>query len=200
MSLIADPNVTAPPSDLVRAAARGRLPDWTTVSPKRLAHMGRVAALMRDWAGRLGLPQGEVDRWTAAGWLHDALRDADAVALRAAVPTQFRDVHPLLLHGPAAAERLNGDADEEIRDAVRYHTLGFAGFGLLGKALYLADFMEPGRTFDPAWTASLRARMPGEMDAVLREVVDARVRHVGEGGEVHPVTLAFHRAVTGARG
>jgi HD superfamily phosphohydrolase YqeK len=197
---LADHAVTAPPSDLVRAAARGRLPQWTTVSPKRLAHMGRVAELMREWAEALGLSRDDVDRWTAAGWLHDSLRDADVDAMRAEVPAEFRDVHPLLLHGPAAAERLAGDADEEIRDAVRYHTLGFAGFGTLGKALYLADFMEPGRTFDPAWTASLRARMPQEMDAVLREVVDARVRHVGEGGEVHPLTLAFHRAVTGAQG
>jgi HD superfamily phosphohydrolase YqeK len=196
----ADPNVTAPPSDLVRAAARGRLPAWTTVSPKRLAHMGRVAGLMREWAERLGLSAAEADRWTAAGWLHDALRDAPADVLRAGVPAEFRDLHPLLLHGPAAAERLDGDADEELRDAVRYHTLGSARFGLLGRALYLADFMEPGRTFDPPWTASLRERMPEEMDEVLREVVDARVRHVGEGGEVHPLTLEFHRAVTGAQG
>jgi HD superfamily phosphohydrolase YqeK len=190
--------VTASPSDLVRAAARGRLPAWTTVSPKRLAHMGRVAGLMREWAEALRLPSHEVERWTAAGWLHDALRDADPEVLRRQVPPAFRDLHPLLLHGPAAAERLDGDADEELRDAIRYHTLGFAGFGTLGKALYLADFMEPGRTFDPEWTASLRARMPDELDAVLRDVVSARVRHVGEAGEVHPLTLEFHRAVTGA--
>ena len=78
--------------------------------------------------------------------------------------------------------------------------MGSAGLGPLGTAVFLAEFVEPGRPFDPAWTESLRARMPHEMDAVLREVVDARVRHVGEGGEVHPMTLAFHRAVMGARG
>jgi HD superfamily phosphohydrolase YqeK len=191
----AEPTHTTTYSDLVRAAARGVLPPWTQVSRSRLEHMGRVAALMRGWAERLGLGDAEADRWCAAGWLHDAVRDADPDAMRREVPPEFRDVHPLLLHGPACAERLDGDADEELRDAVRYHTLGSARFRTLGKALYLADFMEPGRTFDETWTASLRARMPGEMDAVLREVVDARVRHVGGSGDVHPTTLRFHEAV-----
>jgi 2-amino-4-hydroxy-6-hydroxymethyldihydropteridine diphosphokinase len=192
----AEPTHVATPGPLVRNAARGVLPEWTTVSPKRLAHMGRVAALMRDWAERLDLGGDEADRWCAAGWLHDCLRDADPAELRAIVPPEFRDVHPLLLHGPACAERLDGDADEELRDAIRYHTLGSARFRKLGKALYLADFMEPGRSFDAAWTASLRARMPGEMGSVLREVVQARVKHVGDSGEVHPITLQFHDAVT----
>ncbi|HET6763445.1 MAG TPA: HD domain-containing protein [Longimicrobiaceae bacterium] len=182
-------------SPLLRDAARGVLPPWTRVSAGRLAHMGRVAALLREWAERLRLPETEADRWCAAGWLHDALRDAPEAELRGLVPDAFCDVHPLLLHGPACAEKVDGDADEEFREAVRYHTLGSASFGMLGKALYLADFMEPGRSFDPAWTASLRARMPGEMAEVLREVVDARVRHVGGSGEVHPATRAFHRAV-----
>ncbi|MDB4951038.1 MAG: hypothetical protein JWM27_3687 [Gemmatimonadetes bacterium] len=192
----AEPNVSVP-SPLLRAAARGELPAWTCVKPKRLAHMGRVAALLRAWAEQLRLSEAEADRWCAAGWLHDALRDADPEALRPLVPPAFRDLHPLLLHGPAAAEKLAGEADEEMLDAIRYHTLGCACFGRLGRALYLADFMEPGRTFDVAWTASLRARMPAEMHAVLRDVVEARVRHVEEGGAVHPLTLEFHRAVCG---
>lgn len=184
-------------SPLVRAAARGQLPAWACVKPKRYEHMRRVAALLEGWAHALGLPADEAARWTAAGWLHDAMRDCDVEEMRALVPPAFRDLHPNLLHGPAAAERLAGHADEELREAVRFHTLGSAGFGALGRALYLADFMEPGRTFSPEWTAALRARMPHDADAVLREVVAARVEHVGESGEVHPETLAFHRAVAG---
>lgn len=81
---------------------------------------------------------------------------------------------------------------------MRFHTLGSPRFGTLGRALYLADFLEPGRTFEPEWTESLRRRMPGEMDAVLREVVDARIGHVARnGGILHPETKAFHAQVEG---
>jgi HD superfamily phosphohydrolase YqeK len=183
---------------LVREAARGRLPEWTEAKPKRREHMGRVAALMREWARALGLPASEVDRWTAAGWLHDALRDADPETLRSQVPAEYRGLPGKLLHGPAAAERLRGQADDELVEAVRCHTVGSRRFGTLGRALYLADFLEPGRTFAPEWTEELRRRMPAEMDAVLREVVRSRVRHVGESGAtLHPETEAF-RASLGA--
>ncbi|HEX8241907.1 MAG TPA: HD domain-containing protein [Longimicrobium sp.] len=186
----------ATPTPLVRNAAEGRLPDWVQAKPTRREHMGRVAALMRQWATALGLPDAEVARWAAAGWLHDALRDASPDELRPLVPPEFRELPGKLLHGPAAAERLDGDADAELLDAVRCHTLGCPRFGLLGRALYLADFLEPGRTFSPEWTEQLRRRMPHEMDAVLREVVEARVGHVMKsGGTVHPETKAFHAQV-----
>lgn len=190
----ADSTEAAP---LVRAAARGELPSWTVAKEKRRAHMGRVAALMREWAVALGLSDAARDRWCAAGWLHDVLRDAGAEELRPQVPAEFRALPGKLLHGPAAAERLAGEVDEEILDAVRYHTLGSPRFGRLGRALYLADFLEPGRTrLDTEWTAGLRARMPHEIDAVLREVVAARVEHVIEGsGAVYPETEAFRAQV-----
>ena len=181
---------------LVRDAAEGRLPAWTQAKPSRREHMARVAALMRTWAQQLGLPGDEVARWTAAGYLHDALRDADPDELRPAVPAEYSELPGKLLHGPAAAERLAGQADDELVGAVRCHTVGSPKFGVLGRALYLADFLEPGRTFAPEWTESLRRRMPGEMEAVLREVVEARIGHVmRNGGNVHPETRAFHAQV-----
>lgn len=185
-------------SPIVRAAARGELPDWARASEKRRAHIGRVAALLGEWADALGLPEHERTRWLAVGWLHDVLREADPDELRPLVPEEFRDFPGKLLHGPAAAERLAGQADPELLDAIRYHTLGSARFGRLGRALYLADFLEPGRRYEPKWTAALRARMPHDMDAVMREVVNARVRHVTESGSIlHPETRALHEQVEG---
>jgi HD superfamily phosphohydrolase YqeK len=86
------------------------------------------------------------------------------------------------LHGPAAAERLReeGVADEELLAAVAYHTIGDPSFGQLGRALYAADFLEPGRTFRAEWRAELRERVPAELDAVVLEVARARVAHVRE--------------------
>lgn len=192
----ADAKRAAGLSQLVRDAARGRLPEWTQAKPTRREHMGRVAALMAGWARGLGLPVDEVERWAAAGWLHDTLRDADPDQLRPEVPAEYRELPGKLLHGPAAAERLKGLADDELVGAVRCHTVGSPKFGVLGRALYLADFLEPGRTFSPEWTESLRRRMPAEMDAVLREVVEARIGHVlKNSGTVHPETRAFHAQV-----
>jgi len=186
----------APLSPLVEAAARGELPEWTRAGPKRRAHMGHVAALMRQWAEALPLPQRDVVRWTATGWLHDVLREADPEELRPHMPLLFRPLPGKLLHGPAAAERLRDDLDPEMCEAIRFHTLGSPRFGRLGRALYLADFLEPGRTFDPAYTESLRARMPGDMDAIFREVVRLRWTHItGKGGTAHPETQALYEQV-----
>lgn len=186
----------APLSPLVEGAALGELPEWARAGKKRRAHMGRVAALMREWAEALALPERDVKRWTATGWLHDILREADPEELRPGVPLLFRPLPGKLLHGPAAAVRLKDDLDPEMCEAIRFHTLGSPRFGKLGRALYLADFLEPGRTFDPEYTGSLRARMPGDMDAIFREVVRLRWKHItGKGGTAHPETQALYEQV-----
>lgn len=179
-------------SEVLRRAADGELPEWAAATPARREHIARVAALMDEWAGALGLDAAERARWRAAAWLHDALRDADPEALRAQLGPEYADFPGPLLHGPAAAARLEGDVDAEVADAIRYHTLGHPRLGRIARALYLADFLEPGRDFAVEWREGLRERMPKEMDAVLMEVVAARIRHLlEERNPVRPETAAF---------
>jgi len=183
-------------------AGEGRLPPWAEVSPGRLAHILRVAALMDSWAAALGVPDEERRRWRAAAWLHDALRDAEPRRLRTGLPEETRTLPGLVLHGPAVAERLRAEGvdDEPLLCAIAYHTLGHPALDRLGRALYLADFLEPGRGFEPLRRASLRARMPASMDAVLRSVVGARLRHVIRAGHaVSRESVDFWNAVTGGR-
>jgi len=174
-------------SGVLERAAAGILPPWAEVGEGRREHCARVAALLGRWAEGLELPEAERIRWRAAGWLHDALRDADPAALRELVPPEARDLPGPLLHGPAAAVRLRAEGidDAELLDAIAYHTVGHPTFGALGRALYAADALEPGRTYDPVWTASLRARMPYSFDAVVIEVAASRLAH----------QLAQHRAL-----
>ena len=196
MSVVASTNQTRGDSTLVRAAARGELPSWAEVTPARYRHMERVATLMGQWATGLGLSASDRERWLAAAWLHDSLRDADAEALRGTVPEPFRRDPGPLLHGPAAAERLSGIVDEEVEAAIRFHTIGHSSLTAVGKALFLADFLEPGRDFSTEWRASLRERMPHDMDAVLIEVLEARIRHLLERRKpIRPETAAFWTAV-----
>ena len=146
------------------------LPEWAEVSAERRGHIERVVALLDRWADSMHVPPRERERWLRAGWLHDALRDAPLA--------------DLLAHGPAAAERaaLDGERDCGVLDAVRYHTVGYAGWDDVGRMLYLADFLEPQRDFDPDARRALAERVPTERDAVLREVARRRLEWVLRSG------------------
>jgi len=185
---------------LIAAAAEGELPEWARVSGERREHLARVAGLMGQWADELGLGSNERMRWQAAGWLHDALRDADHELLRGGVPAALHDLPAKLLHGPAAAERLEreGVTDEDLVRAVGFHTLGHPDFGRLGRALYLADYLEPGREHDDDHAAALRGRLPEAMDQVIREVAAERLgRFLARGLPLRPETVEFWNALAG---
>jgi 2-amino-4-hydroxy-6-hydroxymethyldihydropteridine diphosphokinase len=185
---------------LLENAAAGRLPDWAQMSRHRHAHAVRVAGLLGAWAAELRLDEDETKRWMAAGLLHDVLRDADPDELRPLVPDTFRHLTGRLLHGPAAAERIRqeGVADDPLLRAIAYHTIGHPQLDRLGRALFIADYIEPGRRFDTARLAKLRARMPADLDAVLVDVLRARIeRLLGEGRGMRTETAAFWNSVNG---
>ena len=174
------------------------MPSWAIASPRRRAHVERVVALLRSWAVTLRLADDEARRWRRAGWLHDALRDAPEAEMRRWAPTIEGPVE--LRHGPAAAARaeLEGEADADVLSATRWHSVGWEGWGWTGRALYCADFLEPGRTFDRAARAALAAHFPDRPDAVLREVVTRRLDHaIAEGWTLPPESVAFRKAVCG---
>lgn len=177
MSVVASTEAVPGPTPTEEAAARGELPEWAVAGDDRRAHMRRVADLLESWARELGLVDAEVTRWRAAGMLHDALRDAAPDELLDGLPESERDLPGKVLHGPAAARRLHGVVDPRVATAVRYHTIGSPDLDALGRALYLADFLEPGRPQLAEWREELRARMPHDRHAVLLEVLEARLRH-----------------------
>jgi len=186
--------------DIVLHAAEGVLPEWTVAGERRLEHMQRVSDLMSMWAAAAGLPDDEAQRWRAVGHLHDALRDEDPEVLRERVPPLLRDLPGPLLHGPAAAEqlRVDGVLDGELLAAVAWHTVGHQDFGHLGRALYAADFLEPGRSLLPEWREDLRARMPGDLDSVVYSVAQSRLGNLVErGGTILPRTLRFWNRLAG---
>jgi HD superfamily phosphohydrolase YqeK len=160
------------------------LPVWAQVSPARLGHIERVAGLLGAWADAMRIAAPERDRWLRAAWLHDALRDAP--------------LKDLMAHGPAAAERAaqDGERDRGVLDAVRYHTVGYSGWDEVGRMLYLADFLEPGRDFDPDGRRALTQRVPAERAAVLTEVARRRIEWVVRSGwPLLSETVAFWNAL-----
>lgn len=172
------------------------LPPWAIVSEKRRAHIGRVVALLDAWARRMNLNDAEAASWRDAGWWHDALRDADEGTLRAITGDDSRPVN--VLHGPAAATRLalDGETRTDVLDAVRWHTFGHAAWSRVGRALYMADFLEPGRTFMQADRAFLADLVPGAFDAVFRQVVRMRIEWaLREGKGLGAETVALWNSV-----
>ena len=90
-------------------------------------------------------------------------------------------------------------ADEGFLRAVAYHTIGHPELDELGRALFMADYLEPGRRYDPDGLAALRARMPAARDEVLLTVLRARIhRQLREGRPLRPETVAFWNVVNGA--
>lgn len=180
------------------AGRRGELPDWAQLGEDRRAHVERVAELLSDWAGELGLAEAETVRWRAAGRLHDALKDAPPSELRELVPENGWPGP--LLHGPAVAGRLARDrvADEGFLLAVAYHSVGHPSFDDLGVHLYLADYLEPGRS-DAGHRGELRARMPGGRTDVLPDVIRRRIgRQLAASQPILAASVGFWNRAVGA--
>ncbi len=187
---------------VVERAARGELPPWSEMGEKRRRHVERVAALLEDWGWSAGLDDEERTRWVAVGYLHDAAKGLPTERLREILEgSSLADLPGPLLHGPAAARLLReeGVDDEALLLAVAYHTLGHPRLDAVGKALYAADFLEPGRELRDEWRARLRGRMPGELEVVVKEIVRARIHYLlEEGRPVRAETVGFwNTLVTG---
>ena len=171
------------------------LPAWAQVSPKRTAHIQRVTALLDRWSEALHLTPAERQAWHDAGRWHDALRDAPLAELRAAVTEDYPDS---VLHGPAAAARLEGEGEQrrDVLEAIRWHTLGNPDWGTAGRALFMADYLEPGRPFAQGDRAFLASHVPMDFDGVFRQVVRTRLEWtLREGKAIFPETVALWNRV-----
>lgn len=133
------------------AAMAQALPDW--VPADRLAHVWGVHDTALVLADRFGIDR---ERAAVAALLHDIAKAwSGADLLRAA--TEFdilvdivEQLQPGLLHGPVGAElarREFGVTDEGVLQAVRLHTTGDWAMTDLDLVVFLADLIEPGRSF-----------------------------------------------------
>ena len=178
---------------------RPTLPQWAIVTPARREHIERVAALAARWALDMGVPDSERHRWLRAVWLHDALRDAPEEELLRWAPSTPGP--PELRHGPASAARAKaeGETDRGVLDAVRYHSIGLAEWDMVGRILYCADYLEPGRKHQREWRADLAERLPSQLALVLYQVARSRVGHmVSSGRTLLEPTVRFWNSLVAA--
>ena len=96
----------------------------------------------------------DTERAETAGLLHDCakcLSNDKKVSLckKQSIEINMTEAkNPFLLHAKAGAylaEYKYGIRDEDILNAVRYHTTGRPGMSMLEKIVFIADYIEPGR-------------------------------------------------------
>lgn len=176
----------------MRAKAKER------VSKKRFKHMKGVAKTAKRLAEVYG-----VDPHAAqlAGILHDWDKDLDNDQIRCKVKALGLEDHvgpwvaenmPQVVHGPTAAAELARDYPEipaEVLEAIDKHTTASRSMSDLDKIIYIADALEPTRTFDKA--DELRAMIGTvSLDELYREVYGFWIEAlIGMGALLHPSTL-----------
>lgn len=163
------------------------------LSEKTCAHSVSVARTMLTMAEKVGISP---EQAVTAGLLHDLCKalkpDELAVAAAEYGITGYLD-SPNLLHGPVAAEechRTLGIRDEEVLDAIRWHTTGRAGWSRVGQAIYFADFSEPLRGHDAAKEACAILERDG-FESALLFVIDEKLAHVKKHHSLHPSSEEF---------
>jgi HD superfamily phosphohydrolase YqeK len=172
------------------------LPSWAIVTDRRRAHIERVTGLLDGWARALHLRPAEAQAWHDVGRWHDALRDAEEPQLRALAANN--DAPLGTLHGPAAAAILtrDGEARPDVLEAIRWHTVGHGAWARTGKALYMADYLEPGRPFAQNDRAFLATHVILDFEGVFRQVVRHRLDWtLREGKALFPETVALWNSV-----
>lgn len=173
-----------------------------TQKPSRFAHTTGVAYTAAALAMCHG---GSMEDALIAGYLHDCAKElAYEESLRICeenqLPvTEIERRNPFLLHGKAAAQLAKdvyGVEDEDILNAIWYHTTGRANMSLLEKIIFVADYMEPGRNQAPNLTEIRRLAFRDLDRAVVRILEDTLSYLNAGGGEVDPATeatLRFYR-------
>ena len=149
-------------------------------------------------AVRLALRYGaDVDRARTAALLHDCtkrLEMDEQLALCAKYGIELDELEQRalkLLHAKtgAAVARDRFGVDDEIYSAIFWHTTGHADMTLLEKVIYLADYIEPTRSFPGVDT--LRAACYEDLDKGLLMGLEMTVEEMKErGNPVHSATLA----------
>ncbi|MEN2765921.1 bis(5'-nucleosyl)-tetraphosphatase (symmetrical) YqeK [Ornithinibacillus xuwenensis] len=122
------------------------------LTKERFDHTLRVADTATKLAQKYGA---STEKAELASIFHDyckyrPLEEMERIIRLSYLPKDLLQYHHELWHGPVASlliEQEHGIQDEEIQSAIYYHTTGRANMGKLELIVFVADYIEPGRSF-----------------------------------------------------
>lgn len=162
------------------------------MKPTRIAHSFSTALCGVTLAKRACVDTGKA---ITALLLHDVgkyVTKEQAEALGVVFGRRIDAMPEPIRHAEIGAELLRqavGITDGEIIEAVRWHTTGRPAMTPLEKVVYLADYIEPTRTFPTV--ELLRRETAKSLDDGLRAALKNSVEHVGA-DKIYPATaLAY---------
>lgn len=135
------------------------------LKPVRYEHTLRVTETAEQLCSKYG---GNLEKIRLAAILHDYAKYRSPIEMREAVkneeelPDRLLEYGNELLHafvGALYVKKELGVTDEEILQMIASHTTGRSGMSLEEKVVFLADYIEPGRTFPGAVEARKAAEV-----------------------------------------
>ncbi|MFS0655234.1 bis(5'-nucleosyl)-tetraphosphatase (symmetrical) YqeK [Bacillus sp. 179-C3.3 HS] len=110
---------------------------------------------------------------------------------------QLLDYSPELWHAPVGAYLVKkevGIDDEEVLNAIEFHTSGRPNMSLLEKVIYVADYIEPGRHFPGV--EEVRALAENHLDSALTQSLKNTIHFLMKKNQpVYPDTLATYNSL-----
>lgn len=161
---------------------------------KRLLHTLNVGYLTAELAVRFGA---DPDKALIAGALHDCAKELDIDRQNELAREYSGDLFTdrKLLHSPAGAVFARdgfGVRDNEILDAICYHTTGRGNMSVLEKIVYLADKIEPSRNYMDL--LPIRKAAETDLDEAMRmTVLSVKDKFEKQGRDIHPLTVDMLR-------
>lgn len=161
---------------------------------RRWEHTLGVMAASRQLAERY---KADAERAELAAILHDVAKYWQTDRLEACIranglPHELLRYGKQLWHAPVGAlvaERDYGVTDAEVLDAIRYHTSGRPGMGLLEQIVCVADYIEPGRDFPGV--DDIRQLAEHSLERALVAGLDSTIRFLlDKNKQIYPLTFA----------
>ena len=166
------------------------------LKPSRLLHTAGVIALAVEYAKKLGE---SADNARIAGLLHDVAKYESAKDYpNCAMPS---DVVANIEHqylGAYVAEKVLNVKDEEVLNAIRYHSTGRPNMTKLEKIIFLADLLEPSRNYDEV--EFLRNKVNEDFESGFKLCLKRLIDHLNRSNEqIFSLTLMANEYYNGKK-
>jgi len=164
------------------------------LSKKRFRHTLGVVETAEQLAIRHDV---DVNDAKLAALLHDVAKEQDVQfaeeTLRSKDETSYLEHSNKVWHAPIGAyvaKEKFGIEDEDVLNAIRYHTTGRPAMTPIEKVIFVADYTEPNRTYK----GCVQVRdLWDDLDQAVYEILKQKVEKVkADRKDMHPDTLAAY--------